>query len=135
MTRPQFKATILVVDDDAAVTKTFERVLSDRGYRVLVARNAEQALRELDQTRPDAVIVDLRMPLVNGLGLLYRIRSREPHQKHLPVLVMTGDAALSDETLAELSTLGATVRYKPLRPTELLEAVRTLIEGGDARDS
>jgi CheY-like chemotaxis protein len=81
---------------------------------VLIARNAEQALRELDQTRPDAVIVDLRMPLVNGLGLLYRIRSREPHQ-HLLVLVMTGDAALSDETLAELS--------------------RTLIEGGDARDS
>ena len=49
-------ATILIVEDDEAVAKTFARVLGVRGYRVLVAQNSEEALRELDQSRPDAVI-------------------------------------------------------------------------------
>ena len=50
------------------------------------------------ERRPDAVIMDLRMPLVDGFGLLYRIRSREA-QQHIPVLVVTGDTTLTETTL------------------------------------
>jgi DNA-binding response OmpR family regulator len=120
-------ATILVVDDDQDIVRTFDRVLTRGGYRVIVARSAEDALRELDRQVPDAVITDLRMPLVNGLGLLYRMRSRETHQ-HVPVLVVTGETTLTDDTAGELSALGATVRYKPLDPAQLLAEVRSLLE-------
>ena len=119
-------ATILIVEDDEAVAKTFARVLGVRGYRVLVAQNSEEALRELDQSRPDAVIMDLRMPLVDGFGLLYRIRSREA-QQHIPVLVVTGDTTLNVDMLKELSDLGAKVRYKPIEGAELLAEARAML--------
>ena len=119
-------ATILIVEDDEAVAKTFARVLGVRGYRVLVAQNSEEALRELDQSRPDAVIMDLRMPLVDGFGLLYRIRSREA-QQHIPVLVVTGDTTLTGDMLKELSDLGAKVRYKPIEGAELLAETRAML--------
>jgi DNA-binding response OmpR family regulator len=128
MTVPPLQATILVVDDDEAVTKTFDRVLSHHGYRVLVALSAEDALGILDQDRPDALIVDLRMPVIDGLGLLYRIRSREA-QQHIPALVITGDTALSEDVLRELASLGAKVLYKPIEATVLFAEVRTLLGG------
>jgi len=127
MTISPQNATILIVEDDDAVAKTFARVLGTRGYRVLVAQNAEDALREVDQSRPDAVIMDLRMPLVDGFGLLYRIRSREA-QQHIPVLVVTGDTTLSEDMLKELSDLGAKVRYKPIEGADLVAEARALLE-------
>jgi two-component system response regulator PrrA len=127
MTTAPLQATILVVDDDVAVTKTFERMLSQHGYRALVALNADDALRVLDQNRPDALIVDLRMPLIDGLGLLYRVRSREA-QQHIPALVITGDTALSQDLLDELASVGAKVLYKPIDATTLLAEMRTLLQ-------
>jgi two-component system response regulator PrrA len=127
MTSAPLQATILVVDDDEAVTKTFERILSHHGYRALVALNADEALRVLDQDRPDALIVDLRMPLIDGLGLLYRIRSREA-QQHIPALVVTGDTTLSRELLDELASVGAKVLYKPIDATTLVAEVRALLQ-------
>jgi DNA-binding response OmpR family regulator len=117
--------TVLVVDDDEAVTKTFERALIVGGYRVLTAQSAADALHQLDTCRPNVVILDVFMPLVNGLGLLYRIRSLDTHQ-HLPVLIVTG-GSLSQETLAEIEALGATVRQKPIPASELLAVTRLLL--------
>ena len=60
--------TILIVDDDEGVTQTFARMLRLEGYQVRTAISAETGLREAEQNRPDAIILDLRMPLVDGLG-------------------------------------------------------------------
>jgi DNA-binding response OmpR family regulator len=120
-------STILVVDDDDVVMKTFERVLTVGGFHVVTAHSAREALAHLDAERPDAVILDVWMPLVNGLGFLYRLRALETHQ-HLPVLVVTG-GSLTHEMLAELATLGATVRHKPIPATELLAATRRMVRG------
>jgi two-component system response regulator PrrA len=122
------RPTVLVVDDDEAVTKTFERTLIVGGFLVFTALNAQEALGHLDAHRPDAVILDVRMPLVNGLGLLYRMRTLEMFQ-HLPVLVVTG-GSLSTETLTELAALNATVRYKPIPAYELLAETRRLLNAG-----
>ena len=66
--------TILVVDDDEAVRQSFARMLKLEGYRVRTAMNAERGLWEVAQSQPDAIILDLRMPLVDGLGFLRRLR-------------------------------------------------------------
>jgi DNA-binding response OmpR family regulator len=121
---------VLIVDDDPIVSKTFERVLVMGGFDVVMAHNATDALRMLDQNRPDAIIVDLLMPMVNGLGLLYRIRSLEAHQ-HLPAIVVTGLNPLPAETLAELATLDIAVRYKPIRGQDLLADARALTRRTD----
>jgi DNA-binding response OmpR family regulator len=124
---PPVDATILIVDDDEAVAKTFERVLTVGGYRVLIALSAKEALVQLDLNRPDAIIMDLRMPLVDGFGLLYRIRSRDA-QQHLPVLVVTGDTTLTEDMLKELSDLGGKIRYKPIGAADLLAETRSLLQ-------
>src|SRR5256885_17157885 len=64
---------ILIVDDDEGVTQTFARMLRLEGYQVRTAVSAETGLREAEDSRPDAIILDLRMPLVDGLGFLRRL--------------------------------------------------------------
>jgi DNA-binding NtrC family response regulator len=70
-------ARLLIIDDDEAVTQTFAGILRLEGHEVRTAVDAESGLRQADALHPDAIIVDLRMPLINGLGFLYRLRSRE----------------------------------------------------------
>jgi two-component system response regulator MprA len=59
--------TILVIDDDDGVRQIFARMLQLEGYRVCTAINAESGLWAVAESSPDAIILDLRMPLVNGL--------------------------------------------------------------------
>ena len=61
---------ILIVDDDEGVTQTFARMLRLEGYQVRTAVSAETGLREAAVNHPDAIILDLRMPLLDGLGFL-----------------------------------------------------------------
>jgi DNA-binding response OmpR family regulator len=72
-TRPS--ATVLVVDDDKGVTQTFARMLRFEGYQVHTAATGEEGLIEAKQRYPDAIIIDLRMPLVDGLGFWRRLRA------------------------------------------------------------
>ena len=65
---------LLIVDDDEGVTQTFAGILRLEGHQVRTAQNAFEGLREVESFRPDAIILDFRMPLINGLGFLYRLR-------------------------------------------------------------
>src|SRR4051794_433705 len=87
--------SILIVDDDEAVTQTFARMLELEGYTVRTAITAENGLREASEHRPDAIILDMRMPLVDGLGFLRRLRG-EMAQRHTPVAIVTGDYFLDE---------------------------------------
>jgi len=120
-------STILIVDDDEGVTQTFARMLRLEGYQVRVAMNAETGLREAEASRPDAIILDLRMPLCDGLGFLRRLRGRDAH-RHTPVAIVTGDYFLDDELSAELRTLGAELKFKPLWLEDLVGLARTLLK-------
>ena len=88
-------ARLLIVDDDDATRETFARILTLEGYEVRTATKAESGLREIESGYPDAVILDLRMPFINGLGLLYRLRAVQPHRQ-TPVVIVTGDQCLDD---------------------------------------
>ena len=88
-------AKILIVDDDEGVTQTFARMLRLEGYQVRTAVTAEHGLRAADESQPDAIILDMRMPLVDGLGFLRRLRAKA-HQRTTPVAIVTGDYFLED---------------------------------------
>ncbi len=120
-------STILVVDDDEGVTQTFARMLRLEGYDVRTAMNAETALREADRSHPDAIILDLRMPLVDGLGFLRRLRARD-EQRDTPVAIVTGDYFLDDQVSAELRELGAELKFKPLWLEDLVGLARHLLQ-------
>jgi two-component system response regulator PrrA len=118
---------ILIVDDDEGVTQTFARMLRLEGFDVRTAVNAETGLREAEQGRPDAIILDLRMPLVDGLGFLRRLRAHDD-QRGTPVAIVTGDYFLDDSVSAELRDLGAELRFKPLWLEDLVGLARTLLK-------
>ena len=120
-------AKILIVDDDEGVTQTFARMLRLEGYQVRTAVSAEKGLQEAEQSHPDAIILDLRMPLVDGLGFLRRLRSRDEHSS-TPVAIVTGDYFLDDAVSNELRELGAELRFKPLWLEDLVGLARNLLK-------
>jgi len=117
---------ILIVDDDEGVTQTFARGLRLEGYQVHTANSAEAGLREARDSQPDAIILDLRMPLVDGLGFLRQLRERD-EQRLTPVAIVTGDYFLEDEIASQLRALGAELLYKPLWLEDLIGLARTLL--------
>jgi len=117
---------VLVVDDDEGIRLTFSRVLTLEGYGVRVAATAEEALSQVEEDRPDAILLDLKMPLINGVGFLYRLR-QDPANRQIAVAVITGATILDEATVSDLRTLNAQVWYKPLSFEEIQQVAQTLL--------
>jgi two-component system response regulator TctD len=119
-------AHILIVDDDQVVGETFARMLTLSGYRVTTVQTADAALVATTEQPPDALILDMRMPVVNGLDFLRQLR-RDARLRDIPVAIVTGDYFLDEPILAEMRALGATVRYKPLWMDDLSALAQSLL--------
>ena len=117
---------VLVIDDDEGVRLTFSRVLRLDGHNVQVAATAEEALGEVEQQRPDAILLDLKMPLINGVGFLYRLR-QNPANQDIAVGVITGAPVLDDATVNDLRALNAQVWFKPLSIEDIQLVAQTLL--------
>jgi len=120
------KPQVLVIDDDAVVGRSFERVLSGKGYEVSTALSGEDALRTMENRDFDVVFTDIKMPGMDGLEVTERIKAKCPWT---PVVVVTGYGSAENE--AKASVLGANgfVR-KPLTP-EIIESVTLKAMLGD----
>ena len=88
--------TILVVEDTEAVIIQMKDILIQQGYNILVARNGNEALAQIEQQIPDAMILDLMMPEVDGFEVLKRIRNEEKTEK-LPVIILTAKYVTKEE--------------------------------------
>ena len=126
-------ARILIVDDDETVLQTLAKALSLEGYDVRVAASPLVALQTVEDTPPDAILLDLRMPFVNGVGFLYRLRAQAAHL-HTPVAIITGDSCIDDPAMAELHDLEAEVRFKPIWIDEVVKLTRTLLAKNQPSD-
>jgi DNA-binding response OmpR family regulator len=118
--------TILIIDDNVNLARGFAQALAGAGYAVHVAHTAEDGLQLARRALPHAIIVDIRMPFVNGVGFLYRLRAL-PEHRQTPVLVVTG-GPVTEETRVELRDLAAVLRFKPLGLSDLLEETHTLLQ-------
>ena len=118
--------TILIVDDDSAVAETFSRMLRLEGYEVATALNAETGLELATSLHPNAIILDMRMPIINGLQFLRTVRST-PYLAEVPVAIVTGDYFMGEAVMNELRALGAAVRFKPLWLEDLVALARGLM--------
>ena len=127
VTTERTTSKILIVDDDEGVTQTFARMLRLEGYQVRTAVSAEKGLIEAEQSHPDVIILDLRMPLVDGLGFLRRLRAHDD-QRETPVAIVTGDYFLDESVSTELRELGAELRFKPLWLEDLVGLARNLLK-------
>lgn len=78
---------ILVVDDDPAIRRLLQRLLQQEGYIVDVAGDGQAALARIREERPDLLLLDLMMPVMDGWGLYRQLRT--DNDIHLPVIIMT----------------------------------------------
>ena len=117
---------ILIVDDDETVLQTFAKALSLEGFDVRTASSPLVGLQEVEDLAPDAILLDLRMPFVNGVGFLYRLRAQSAH-RHTPVAIITGDSCIDDPAMVELHDLDAEVRFKPMWIDEVVTLTRSLL--------
>ena len=123
--------SVLVVDDDEGVALTFSRMLRLHGYRVETATSPETGLALAAVQPPDAIILDLRMPLLDGVEFLRRLRLHSGMQRP-SVTVVTGDYFIDADVSAELKHLGAQVCFKPLWVDDLVDVVRSMMPPGRA---
>jgi CheY-like chemotaxis protein len=117
---------ILIVDDDAAVRGAFAAVLGLAGYSVQTAASAADALREVSAWKPDAILLDYRMPDVTGLGFLYRLSACQSLSR-TRVAVVTGIADLDGSLSDELADLRIPLYFKPIGVADLLALTRRLL--------
>jgi signal transduction histidine kinase len=109
--------TILIVDDEPDVLKLLEQVLGGEGYRVMLALDGESAVRMFAEDPPDLVITDMRMPGMDGVEILRRIKQMDPDAE---VVILTGYAAL-ENAIQTLRDNGAyDYLTKPLENVERL---------------
>ena len=125
------KFQVLVIDDDAVVGRSFDRVLSEKGYEVSTALSGEEALETIENTEFDVVFTDIKMPGMDGLEVAKRIKARCPWT---PVVVITGYGTAENEARASVLGVSGFV-HKPLTP-EIIESItlKALIETEKAED-
>lgn len=78
--------TILVVDDEESIRFLYREELEEEGYTVITASDGEEALRKVRKDRPDLITLDIRMPGMDGIEVLHRIREMD---KDIPVIMST----------------------------------------------
>lgn len=118
---------VLVVDDDPAVSKSFDRVLSAKGYQVIMAHDAAQALEELRSSEVDMVFTDIRMPGMDGVELAEQVKARRPWT---PVVIVTGYGTQDNEQRAKRAGVTAFL-HKPLTPEQIEGSAREALETGE----
>jgi len=114
--------TILIVDDEFAIVETLGEVVSLEGYGFAGAANGKEALAYLRTQRPDLVLLDYMMPVMDGLQALEALRA-DPQVASLPVIMMTAAAAGIPAAQKRWNDL----LLKPFEASQLLRAIRALI--------
>jgi two-component system phosphate regulon response regulator PhoB len=126
---------VLVVEDEDALATLLQYNLEKEGYRVTLAGDGEEALQQVEEARPDLVLLDWALPKVSGIEVCRRIRAR-PESRNLPVIMLTARGEESDR-IRGLDTGADDYISKPFSMSELtarLRAVLRRIRPGLAED-
>jgi CheY-like chemotaxis protein len=119
-------ATVLIVDDEFGIAEVLETMLSDAGYRVITAINGREGLARLSEAKPDLILLDFMMPLVNGPAML-RAMAADPAWRTIPVIMMS---SLDEETVRRECRGFAAFLRKPFRLAAVCNAIARVLETG-----
>ena len=117
------KARVLVAEDDRAVRDSIERALAFEGYDVQTASDGVEALDHLKHDTPDAIVLDVMMPRVDGLGVCRELRARGDRT---PILILTARHKVADR-VSGLDAGADDYLVKPFALEELLARLRALL--------
>ena len=118
-------ATIMVVDDSLTVRRVTQRLLEREGYSVLLAKDGVDALAQMQETRPDLMMVDIEMPRMDGFDLTRNVRGTDS-TRAIPIVMITSRTADKHRNYA--MELGVDAYFgKPFQEAVLLEAIENLL--------
>lgn len=124
--------TILIADDEANITRLVQMNLERNGYKVIIAADGREALKLLETSLPDLVILDVMMPFVDGFEVLKRMR-KDPLTSNIPVIMLTVKA--QDADVFEAESRGADVYLtKPVNPKDLIAFVSRVLDTSSPSD-
>jgi len=119
---------ILIVDDERANVVLLERLLAQSGYSAVVSTMDSTQVTSLYTTlEPDLILLDLRMPVLDGFGVMQQLSKLVPPGDYLPILVLTADVTAESKQKA-LTSGAKDFLTKPLEPTEVVARVGNLLE-------
>lgn len=118
--------TVLIVDDEFGGSDVLAAALEDEGYRVFTAANGKRALERLGENKPDLVITDFMMPLMNGAQLGKAMRD-DARYRDIPIIIIS---AVAEEAVRERFSDYQAFLRKPFRVATLLEAIVAIIGAG-----
>lgn len=127
------KASVLVVDDEQDILELVEYNLNKEGYRVLTVATGEDALRVTKSQTPDAIVLDLMLPGVDGLEVC-RLLKADPTTRHIPIVMLTAKGSEAD-VVAGLELGAADYVTKPFSPRVLTARIKAVLRRDAADDA
>jgi DNA-binding response OmpR family regulator len=91
--------TILIVEDEPALLKVYGEELGDQGFRVLRARNGQEGLELAVREKPDLILLDILMPVMDGLTMMQKLREKSAWGKTVPIILLTNLSASEEEIM------------------------------------
>ncbi len=117
--------TILVVEDNEASRDALARRLQRRGYEVVLAVDGQQAVSVAQSKRPDLILMDLGLPVIDGWEATRRLKADAATQ-HIPIIVLSAHAMTNDRDLA-LAAGGDDFDTKPIRFQPMIDNITSLL--------
>jgi two-component system cell cycle response regulator DivK len=124
----RLRRRVLVVEDNPSTLELYAWCLRAAGWMVVEVPDAEGALAVVGDVRPDAAVVDLRLPGINGTELIRRLRD-DPELKHLVIVACTGFDSAAGESLAREAGCDSFLA-KPFPPDELRDVLHAFVPAG-----
>jgi DNA-binding response OmpR family regulator len=121
------KKRILIAEDDDSLRLLYEEELEAEGYEVLTARNGREAIQQLEETRPDLILLDIVMPVMDGMEALGRILRKD---RRIPIILNTSYSAYRDDFMSWAADAYVT---KSSDLTELKSKIRALLEKAEPK--
>src|SRR5918994_1205518 len=127
------KGQILIVEDDRSLAEVLEYNLRQDGYQTLVAHDGQDGLQQAKLRTPDLVVLDLMLPMIDGLEICRRLRA-DPVTRNILVLMLTAKSEETDEVVG-FSVGTDDYVAKPFSVKVLLERIRALLRRRDGNET
>lgn len=120
-------ARVLIIEDDPLIQRMYQKIFTFENYDVQVASNGEEGLAKAKASQPNIILLDIMMPVLNGLEVLSRLKS-DPKLKSVPVMMLTNLASVKD---AETALSRGAVKYiikSDYDPKQVVDMVKDIID-------
>ena len=118
---------IVICDDEPHIVEGLRYLLRSPDRDIIVTRNGQEAVERVSQAATDLLVIDIMMPVMNGIEAIAHLREQEAC-KALPIVILTAKGQAQDSAMAQ-ELWGAIVMAKPFQPKRLRDIVSDILEG------